>query len=145
MRTDAEALQYLRDVASRMSAGYPEDCVAHACRLAEQLLRAGECPWIGSIRDVSLVRGDQFHQPLNPVRFSGRDHVPTWNVHYVCCLGDTAYDPLVGEPIAIDAFAMHVFGRELTIREAVSAEKVRELGSESALRAHIRTLRYAAP
>jgi hypothetical protein len=66
-------------------------------------------------------------------------------VHYVCCLGDTAYDPLVGEPIAMDALAMHVFGRELAIREVVSAEKVRQLAGASALRAHIRTLRYAPP
>jgi hypothetical protein len=145
MRMDAAALQYLREVASRMSAGYPDDCVVHACHLAEQLLRAGQRPWIGSIRDVSIVRGDAWHQPLVPLRFSGRDQVPTWNVHYLCCLGDTAYDPLVGEPIAIDALAMLVFGRELPIREAVSAAMVRELAGASALRAYIRTLLYAPP
>jgi hypothetical protein len=141
MRNDSEALQYLREVSARMTEGYPEDCVAHACRLAVHLLRAGGSPWIGSIRDITMNGDQQFHQPLIALRLK---HPPPWNVHYVCCNDGDAYDPLVGEPVAIDELALRVFGRALSVREAVSAERVRALGSEDALRAHLRTLRFAA-
>lgn len=142
MANDSEALQYLRDVCARMADSYPEDCVVHACRLAVQLLRAGGSPWIGSIRDVTLDGERQFHQPLIALRLR---HSPPWNVHYVCCNGGDTYDPLAGEPVAIDELALRVFGRTLSVREAASVEQVRALGSEDALRAHLRTLRFSAP
>jgi hypothetical protein len=142
MGNDSEALQYLRDVSARIADRYPEDCVVHACRLAVQLLRGGGSPWIGSIRDVTLDGERQFHQPLIALRLR---HAPPWNVHYVCCNDGDAYDPLVGEPVAIDELARRVFGRALSVREAVSVEQVRALGSEEALRAHLRTLRFSAP
>jgi hypothetical protein len=142
MRADAEALQYLRDASARMATADPDDCVVHACRVAEELLRVGESPWIGSIRDVSIVNEQEFHHPLVPLRFRGRPRVPAWSVHYICCNEGAAYDPLIGEPVPIDELAMRVFGREVALREAVSAAKVRELGSADALRAHVRTLRF---
>jgi hypothetical protein len=142
MGNDSEALQYLRDVSARITDSYPEDCVVHACGLAVQLLRGGGSPWIGSIRDVTPDGERQFHQPLIALRLK---HRAPWNVHYVCCNDGDAYDPLVGEPVAIDELALRVFGRALSVREVVSVEQVRALGSEDALRAHLRTLRFSAP
>jgi len=133
------AASYLRDVSALMGNGYPEDCVAHACRIAGLLLDEGKAPWIAAIRDVEGA----MHHPLVPQRFLGSGAAPTWNVHYVCCADDRAYDPLVGEPMVIDGFTLRVFGREISMREAVSADAVAELRTFEALKARMRTLRFS--
>ena len=135
--SDTAARDYLRDVSSGITTSYPEDCLAHACRIAELLLADGHAPWIGSIRDL---QGD-YHHPLIPQRLLGHG-APTWNVHYVCCDDGDAYDPLIGEPVPVGELAQRVFGRELAMAEAVSAATVRELASAQALRAHVHSLRW---
>lgn len=123
---DATAVEYLRDVSARMQSAYLENCVVHACRVAELLLKAGHSPWIGSIRDLVVDGSRRVHRPLTPVRFLGRAG-PTWTTHVVCCHGKQAYDPIVGEPISVDELAAKVFGRPLSVRKAVSEPTVLEL------------------
>lgn len=138
MSVHRNAETYLREVSAQMISGYPEDCVAHACRIAELLLAEGAAPWIAGVRDVDGA----MHHPLIPQRFLGSGSVPTWNVHYVCCAGDRVYDPLVGLPIAIDGYTHAVFGREIAMQEAVSTEVVARLRTFDALKAQVRTLRW---
>lgn len=137
MPTDALALDYLRDVSARMTTSYLDDCVVHATRIAALLLEGDCAPWIAGIRDVSSEGSYEMHHPLIPSRFPAM----TWNVHYICCNGTQAYDPIVGEPCSVDEFTMKVFGRSIAMREAVSAADVAMLGTAEALSARIATLR----
>ncbi|HEV7764227.1 MAG TPA: hypothetical protein VGQ76_04430 [Thermoanaerobaculia bacterium] len=137
MPTDALALDYLRDVSARMTTTYLDDCVAHATRIAA-LLIVGDCaPWIASIRDVTNEGSYEMHHPLIPSRFPAM----TWNVHYVCCNGTQAYDPIIGEPCSVDELAMNVFGRAITVGEAVSVADVARLATAEVLKTHIASLR----
>lgn len=133
MPTDALALDYLRDVSARMTTTYLDDCVAHATRIAALL----PAPWIASIRDVTNEGSYEMHHPLIPLRFPAM----TWNIHYVCCNGTQAYDPLLGEPCSVDEFTTRVFGRSIAMREAVSADDVAALATTDALKARIISLR----
>jgi hypothetical protein len=117
-----------------MENGYSEDCVAHACRLAELLLAEGRAPWIGRIREA-IDRGDHvFHGPLIPKRFPAI----TWNTHYVCCCEGEVHDPLAGTPVAIDQYARTLFGREIEIEVHLDAEATRRLVDRGELRVSFR-------
>jgi hypothetical protein len=113
------AAEYLRDTSLRMADAYSGDCVQHAWALAESLLAEGKKPWIAAVRWIEMRGETRFHGPLIPLRFAGR-RPPTWNTHFVCCSDGEAWDPLVGEPIAIESYTMAVFGRDLPVVEHVS-------------------------
>ena len=124
------ALHYLRSTSEAMTAGYSADCVTHACAVADLLLAEGASPWIGRLRHVTDRDGQPFHEPLIPTRF----RMLTWNTHYVCCLEDEVYDPIVGEPVAIDRYAAIVFGRHIPIQEHLTPEATAELLRSGGLR-----------
>ncbi|HYI10380.1 MAG TPA: hypothetical protein VEK57_15075 [Thermoanaerobaculia bacterium] len=111
------AEDYLREASLAMGDAYTENCVRHACAVAELLLAEGRAPWIGRLREV-IPRGDTtFHPPLIPKRFPGT----TWNTHYVCCSGEEAFDPMAGEPVPVAEYSERVFGREIAVQEFLDA------------------------
>jgi hypothetical protein len=120
------ATDYLRKVAAALADGYPDDCVTHACRLAELLVADGEWPWIGRLRDVTKAGYGVHHGPLRPKVLAGRNG-PTWTTHYVACTGDRVYDPLAGAPIALAVYAETVFGREIPLETFLDANATAEL------------------
>lgn len=81
------------------------------------LIADGRDAWIGRVRRVEQRGTITFHAPLTPLRFRGRSG-PTWTTHYVCCSGNTAYEPLLGVPIALAEYSVAVFG------EAIDIERV---------------------
>ena len=91
------------------------------------LVADGERPWIGRIRD----RRDNYSGPLYPIRFYGRN-APAWTTHYVCCAGDVAFDPMIGEPVSVHDVAERLFGRPLEV------ERFTEWTSEAELRNAVR-------
>ena len=128
------ATDYLREVSAAIGDGYRDDCVTHACRLAELLHADGKAPWIGRLRDV-MHDGDQvFHGPLIPERLAGRNP-PAWTTHYVACTGDTVYDPLAGDPVAIGRYSEFVFGREIPVETFLDANATAHLCRLGELRA----------
>ena len=122
---------YLRD--AREWTTYPEDCVAHAIRIAELLLEEGREPWIGRVRHVE---GD-FHHPLTPQRFRAM----TWTTHYVACTGRNVYDPIAGEPLDVDAYTLQVFGKPLEVAMHVNVEETADLLRAGQLRQRFRVRR----
>lgn len=122
-----------------MATQHQQDCVAHAVQLAKLLSTDGAEPWIGRIRDLVITVEHTISHPLIPIRFAGIGR-PQWSTHYVCCESQLAYDPLVGEPIAIDELALRVFGRTLPIEEVVPASKVKALLADDSLRPWIHGL-----
>jgi len=126
------AIAYLRETSEAMSETYLDDCVTHACRIASLLLEEGAPPWIGRIRETT----GNVHHPLTPLRFLGR-RGPTWTTHYICCNGADAYDPIVGEPISVDEYALRVFGRPIPVMKVVEESDVAALTRAGTLRAHI--------
>ncbi|MCU1230399.1 MAG: hypothetical protein JWO97_3283 [Acidobacteria bacterium] len=129
--------EYLRKVFMGLADGYPDDCVVHACRLAELLLAEKAEPWIGRLRDIQAVENGVFHGPLIPATLSGR-HARTWTTHYVACAGDRAYDPLLGEPVVLRDYARRLFGRELPLETFLDADRTAQLIRERRLPATIR-------
>jgi hypothetical protein len=128
------AAGYLRETDLAMKNGYREDCVAHACRLAELLLAEGKSPWIGRIHEA-IDRGDAvFHGPLIPRRFP----MLTWNTHYVCCCDGEVHDPLAGTPVPHAAYARTVFGRDIEIDVHLDAAATRRLIDRGELRISFR-------
>lgn len=116
---------------------YIADCVTHACRLAELLLAEGRSPSIVRLREV-IIDGDRlFHGPLIPKRFPAL----TWTTHYACCCGGEVYDPIAGIPIAIEPYAMAVFGRELPVAMHFDAETTARLVMNGELAASFRPTR----
>ncbi|MEA2568914.1 MAG: hypothetical protein QOI24_915 [Acidobacteriota bacterium] len=127
---------YLRTLFVALTDGYPDDCVVHACRLVELLLVECAEPWIGRLRDIQQVETGVFHGPLIPTTLSGR-HARTWTTHYVACAGDRAYDPLMGEAVALREYARRLFGRDLAIETLLGVDRTAELFRAGKLRATI--------
>jgi hypothetical protein len=129
----ATASDYLRDTSLRMSDRYVDDCVRHASVVAERLIGENREPWIAIVRWIERSGETRFHGPLIPVRFSGRNP-PTWNTHYVCCCDGEAWDPLIGEPIAIERYTTAVFGSDLPLVERMSSEALQRSIAAGSLR-----------
>jgi hypothetical protein len=127
---------YLRTIFASLADGYPDDCVAHACRLVELLLVEGEAPWIARLRDTQQTENGTFHGPLIPMSLTGRNH-RSWTTHYVACAGGRAYDPLAGEPIALADYVRKVFGRALPLETLLDADRTAKSSHAGTLRATI--------
>ena len=121
------AAEYLRVRSAELEHELPGECVGEVCVVARALVADGERPWIGRIRD----RRANYSGPLYPIRFYGRN-APAWTTHYVCCAGDVAFDPLIGEPVSVHEVAERLFGRALEV------ERFAEWTSEGELRNAVR-------
>jgi hypothetical protein len=131
-------VSYLYDLSARLADRYEGDCVGHAEQLARVLLDVGCSAWIGAVRDFVSTGDREYHGPLVPLRYLGRG-APAWTVHYVCCSEGWAYDPLVGEPVAVEELARRAFGRDLPLTVAVSETELAALLKDGGLRQHIRS------
>ncbi|MGA8809939.1 MAG: hypothetical protein WB973_18865 [Thermoanaerobaculia bacterium] len=131
------AVDYLHEIAAALDDGYPADCMAHACRVAELLLAEGKQPWIARLRDERHVVSGVLHGPLTPIRLAGRQG-PTWTTHYVACEGDVVYDPLTNAPIAIAEYSIAAFGRDIAIERFLDEATTADLFRRKALRAAMR-------
>src|SRR3954451_19082705 len=96
-RMPMTAAEYLRELSLAMQERYAEDCVAHACRIAELLLAERRAPWIGRIRQAEMRGNTEFRGYLLPLRYAGTGTL-AWTTHYVACAGREAFDPLAGVP-----------------------------------------------
>ena len=111
------AEEYLRELSAALADRYSGDCLAHARRIQAHLIAEGRNAWIGRFRKTERRGSTTFHAPLMPLRFRGRG-APTWTTHYVCCSGETAYDPLLGAPVPLAIYSVAVFGEEMDIEPA---------------------------
>ena len=134
------AAEHLRALSAAMADRYVDDCVAHAAAIAALLLAEGRSPWIGRVRDTRVMGELTFHGPLIPRRFVGRN-APAWTTHYIACSGAEVYDPLVGEPTAIDGYTELVFGRALDVETHLDVDVTAELLRDGTLRQHCRSVR----
>lgn len=128
------AVDYLRDISAALDAGYPDDCVTHACALAGLLFAEGKKPWIARLRDARQVASGVFHGPLTPIRLAGCKG-PTWTTHYVTCADGMVYDPLAGAPVAIAEYPIVVFGRDIPIERFLGEAATADLCLRNELRA----------
>ncbi len=117
------AADYLRETSLAMNGGYRDDCVTHACRIAELLLAEGRSPWIARLRDITVEGADVIHGPLIPQRFRN----VAWTTHYIACCGLEAYDPITPGPVALDEYAQLVFGRPIPIETHLDATETERL------------------
>jgi len=123
---EGKAREYLRARSAQLDHELPGDCLEEARKIAEALIADGERPWIGLIRDQ---RGN-FFGPLHPSRFAGRNAF-TYTTHYVCCAGDMAYDPMIGEPVPVSEVAERLFGRPLPVEDVTTASSLRDVCAPS--------------
>lgn len=120
------ALDYLDRTSAAMAQGYVANCVTHACALADLLLRANRAPWIARLRLATRIGDRVSYAPLIPRRFTGSLAV-TWNTHYVCCLDEAVYDPLLSGPVRIEDYCREVFGLDAALEPHLSPEATAEL------------------
>lgn len=124
----------MRAIGAALDDGYPEHCVAHACRLVELLIADGEEPWIVRLRDRRETEHGVLHGPLIPHSLRG-EHARTWTTHYAACAGSLVFDPLAVEPTPLDDYAQRVFGRELALETFLDVQRTAELFAAGKLRA----------
>lgn len=131
----------LRDLALAVEDAYTGDCTRYAEEIARRLLDAGLSPWIGAVREiVTLPDGREYHAPLTPLKYAGRKG-PTWNVHYICCSGNEAFEPILGEPVAVDDLAEFLFGRKLPIVKIIDEGDTEHVLRNGTFHEHLKTLR----
>ncbi|MFP5247169.1 MAG: hypothetical protein ACLGH0_10785 [Thermoanaerobaculia bacterium] len=131
------AAEYVHEISLLLDRGYPADCVTHACRIAELLHAEGRAPWIGRVRHVTNEGEHVMHWPLAPVRFAGRAPL-VWNTHYVAAAGREVYDPLIGQPIDVDAYVLEAFGKQLAVETFLDAEATARLLRDGSLKSAFR-------
>ncbi|OGY91653.1 MAG: hypothetical protein A3B31_02995 [Candidatus Komeilibacteria bacterium RIFCSPLOWO2_01_FULL_53_11] len=95
---------------------HSESCTLIACDLARKFLAVGKRPYLISIHG-------ELDKPLRPVRYEGR---VTWGGHVVCGCDGFIYDPMVGHPIAEEAYAKEAFGREVAMTISVPTDRIEE-------------------
>jgi hypothetical protein len=135
------ALAYLRELSRALDVAYTGDCTHYAEEMARRLLEDGCSPWIGAIRDVvTLPDGRVYHAPLTLLKYAGSGG-PTWNVHYVCCRGDEAFEPILGEPFAVDDLGERLFGRKLAVAKVIDEGDTERVLRTGTFREHLKTLR----
>jgi len=76
------------------------------------LLYQGERPSIVRIRPASR------EEMIMPVLFPNKH----WYYHDVCSVGNTMWDPMMGEPLSRDQYFPGAFGQFLPVEERVSFE-----------------------
>jgi hypothetical protein len=133
------ARDYLRDRSAQLEHELPGDCVNEAAAVAAALIADGLEPWVGRVRDR---RGD-FSGLLYPWRFEGRN-LAGWTTHYVCCAGELAFDPLIGEPVPIGEYAARLFRLSLEIEPVLDAGQVAQAIGEGRLTTSIRRAAYGS-
>lgn len=104
---------------------YHGDCLKHARRIAALLREEGCDAWIGRVRHEVPFGDSFFRHPLVPRRFPGT----VWDTHYVACSGGEAWDPIVGEPVAVDVLAAVVFGVALPLERVSDPDAPRRAPS----------------
>ena len=108
------ATETIRELSHSFAIRYSGDCLTHARTIAAMLRAEGREAWIGRVRHVEQRGSTTFHHPLIPKTVVGANYL-AWTTHYVACADHDAYDPLLGDPIDIDDYAMKVFGLPLEI------------------------------
>ena len=100
-------------------------CVAQAIELYDILTQENKSPYIMQVYEID----EETLGPkgLLPLAFEGKG-IPKPR-HWVCCSDDLAYDPLVGEPIALENYCKTIFGRDYEMQriDSEKRERVREM------------------
>jgi hypothetical protein len=131
------AAGYMARISASLHESYGDDCVVHACTLAELLHGEGRDAWIARIRETKRQGDTSYHGPLIARRFRDAD-ARVWTTHYVACSADVAYDPLAGQPLPIASYTAVVFGKELPIETYLDGQTTAELLRTNALRQRFR-------
>jgi hypothetical protein len=117
-------LDYLKNNHEVIINGYRNEdgsnahCGQIAADIAALLLRSGMHPHIEEVCD----REDNHmnRRALVPEIYNGKI---TWGGHQVCCCQGLAFDPLLGQPIAIEDYTEAVFGKDIELRVSKSEEE----------------------
>jgi hypothetical protein len=139
LRQPIAMTDYLRERSAQLEHELPRECVIEAAAVAEALIADGLQPWIGRVRD----RRENYSGLLYPWRFEGRN-LAGWTTHYVCCAGDLAFDPLIGEPVPIGEYAARLFRLPLEIEQVLDAGQVAKAIGEGSLTTSIRQAAYGS-
>ena len=86
---------------------FRESCGMIACEMAEKFLLEGYSPHIRIIRGVANEIGNRLS--LTPKIYDNRI---TWGAHQVCCIGENAYDPMLGSPVKLMDYLSEAFGSD---------------------------------
>lgn len=94
------------------------NCYEIAGGLAMRLLREGQTPKL-----IEIYRNDGIHEnEIRPLLLRNsydafyNQYGFSWKSHFVCCVGDTAYDTLLSQPMPIKEAIKAAFGEGLSYR-----------------------------
>lgn len=103
---------------------YSEHCGLIAIDIAELLLQGGERPSLKSVRgDEVRESGFVHNRSLVPKIYEGR---VSWGGHTICAVGDTIFDPMVGEPMNAEDYRREVFTEPVNLEDQVPEEFMKE-------------------
>ncbi|HET7435568.1 MAG TPA: hypothetical protein VFN10_12745 [Thermoanaerobaculia bacterium] len=126
------ARDLLHELHASLSERYQGDCTDYATRLAEMLLAEGRAPWIGRVRHEE----NGMRMPLIPSRYLGHGAI-AWTTHYVACADGEAWEPILGEPVAIDSYTTTLFGEPYALAMCVDEHETARLVASGSLRSRL--------
>jgi hypothetical protein len=103
--------------------GNAEACVLLARDVARLLVQQGKRPTILSIAGKLLPGSKINSEALIPIQYREAAKV-SWGGHFVCACDGLIYDPMLGEPVAIDAYSQRAFGAETQIKTLIGEDKI---------------------
>ncbi len=80
---------------------YSEHCGLIAIDIAKLFLDAGRRPYIAKVAEDVNEGGCIQSKSLEPTMYEGRI---SWGAHQVCVCDGQVFDPMLGEPVAIESY-----------------------------------------
>jgi hypothetical protein len=93
-----------------------------ALKVAERLISEGERPEISLVYEERLNPGSATEVVQFTPNILGED--TSWLTHTVCTTQTHAYDPLIGEPIAIEDYTGFLFDEEIKMKVETPSNQV---------------------
>jgi len=99
---------------------YDADCLDIAGEIAAVLLEEGAVPQIEKVMEFSEKRDEEL-KPFKPSRLANT----IWRRHFVCCVENIAYEPLLGKPVPKPEYCRQMFGEDIVTDVVVSKNGIK--------------------
>jgi len=100
---------------------YGADCLDIAGEVAAALLEEGAVPQIEKVMEFSEKRDEEL-KPFKPSMLANT----IWRRHFVCCVENMAYEPLLGKPVPKPEYCRQMFGEDIETNVVVPKNGIKD-------------------